>query len=68
MVVGGSIGMGRKGREAKKEGEGGGKKEECGEEGEQGSQGWQEGRKHGKRKHLVQYERHWMEEQRTEDV
>lgn len=32
-----------------------------------GSRVWQEGREHGKRRHLVQYERHWMEEQRTGD-
>ncbi len=54
---------GKGGRQRRVGGGGGGKKEECGEEGE--SQGWQEGRKHGKRRHLVQYERHWMEEQRT---
>lgn len=50
-----------KGREAK-----GGrveKKEEYGEEGEGERPGWKEGRKHGKRRHLVQYERHWKEEQ-----
>lgn len=52
----GSIGMGRKGKEAKRVGGGRGKKEECGGEGE--SQGWREGKKHGKRRHLVQYERH----------
>lgn len=53
VVDGGLMGMGRK--------EGGGqrggrrkKKEECGEGGREGeSQGWQEGRKHGRRRHLV---------------
>lgn len=42
---------------------GGGKKEKCREERE--SQEQKEGREHGKRRHLVQHERHWMEEQKT---
>lgn len=50
------VGLGGKGREAKK-----GRK--IRKNVERGSREWPEGRKHGKRRHLVQYERHWMNEE-----